>query len=45
MPKLSCRNRRKESQISSELKQLKEMYDAGDLTKEELNKAKNKLLK
>ena len=35
----------KKSQISSELKQLKEMYDAGDLTKEEFNKAKNKLLK
>lgn len=35
----------KKSQISSELKQLREMYDAGDLTKEEFNKAKNKLLK
>lgn len=34
----------KKSQISSELKQLREMYEAGDLTKEEFNKAKNKLL-
>ena len=34
----------KKNKISTELKQLKEMYDAGDLTKEEFDKAKNKLL-
>ena len=31
--------------VAGQLKILKEMYDSGDLTKEEFNKAKKKLLK
>ena len=40
----SAETEQKKSKISAELRQLKEMYEAGDLTKEEYNKAKNKLL-
>ena len=40
----STETNEKKSKISQELKQLRDMYDAGDLTKEEFNAAKNKLL-